>query len=162
VEYSIEVENVGPVSLNLGPSGATGYGIRDLLPLGFCFVDDSATFQGASLANPSTNIPQGSNLCPSSDIRQRLDWDFSESIPSGETRTLVYRTSALVSAGNYRSDLLANFTEFTDPAVYTWPTAMVMVRDSFIVDATVDGRAIVSIDVSMGGSSGSIVDFVIE
>lgn len=162
VEYSKEVENVGPVSLNLGPSGATGYGIRDLLPLGFCFVDDSATFQGASLANPSTNIPQGSNLCPSSDTRQRLDWDFSESIPSGETRTLVYRTSALVSAGNYRSDLLANFTEFTDPAVYTWPTAMVMVRDSFIVDATVDGRAIVSIDVSMGGSSGSIVDFVIE
>ena len=96
MEYSKEVENVGPVSLNLGPSGATGYGIRDLLPLGFCFVDDSATFQGASLANPSTNIPQGSNLCPSSDTRQRLDWDFSELISSGETMTLVYRTTALV------------------------------------------------------------------
>ena len=162
VEYSIEIENVGPVSLNLGPSGATGYGIRDLLPLGFCFVDDSATFQSASLANPSTNIPQGSNLCPSSDTRQRLDWDFSESIPSGETRTLIYRTAALVSAGNYWSDLLVNFTEFTDPSVYTWPSAVVMVRDSFTAEASVDGRAIVSFNVSMGGNSGSIVDFVIE
>ena len=86
---------------------------------------------------------------------------FSESIPSGEARTLVYRTTALVSAGNYWSDLLVNFSEFTDPAVYTWPTAVVMVRDSFTVDASVDGRAIVSFDVSMGGSSGGIVDFVI-
>ena len=150
------------MSLNLGPSGATGYGIRDLLPLGFCFVDDSATFQSASLANPSTNIPQGSNLCPSSDTRQRLDWDFSESIPSGETRPLIYRTAALVSAGNYWSDFLVNFTEFTDPSVYTWPSAVVMVRDSFTAEASVDGRAIVSFNVSMGGNSGSIVDFVIE
>lgn len=162
VEYSIEIENVGPVPLNLGPSGGTAYGIRDQLPLGFCFVDDSATYQGASLANPDTNIPQGSNLCPSSDTRQRLDWDFSESISSGETRTLVYRTTALVSAGNYWSDVLVNFTEFTNPAVYTWPTAVVMVRDSYTADATADGRTIVSFDVSMGGSSGGIVHFVIE
>ena len=162
VEYTINIDNVGAVSLNLGPSGVTGYGIRDLLPLGFCFVASSATYQGASLVDPVMNIPQGSNLCPSSDTRQRLDWDFSESIPSGEARTLVYRTTALVSAGNYWSDLLVNFTEFTDPAVYTWPTAVVMVRDSYTVDASVDGRAIVSFDVSMGGSSGGIVDFVLE
>ena len=57
---------------------------------------------------------------------------------------------------------MVNFAEFTDPAVYTWPTAVVMVRDSFTVDATVDGRAIVSFEVSMGGSSSGIVDFVIE
>ena len=33
VEYTIEIENVGPDPLNLGPSGATAFGIRDLLPL---------------------------------------------------------------------------------------------------------------------------------
>jgi len=33
VEYTIEIENVGPDTLNLGPSGATAFGIRDLLPL---------------------------------------------------------------------------------------------------------------------------------
>ena len=55
VEYTISIENVGAVPLNLGPSGATAYGIRDLLPLGFCFVDSSATYQGANLANPAWN-----------------------------------------------------------------------------------------------------------
>ena len=39
---------------------------------------------------------------------------------------------------------------------------VVMVRDSYTVDASVDGRAIGSFGVSMGGNSGSIVDFVIE
>ena len=162
VEYTITIGNIGPTTLNLGPSGSIGYGIRDLLPLGFCFVASSATYQGASLADPATNIPQGSNLCPSSDTRQRLDWDLAEQIPSGETRTLIYRTAALEPAGDYWSDLLVNFAEFTDPAVYTWPTAVVMVRDTFTADATLDGRAIVSFEVSMGASSGGIVDFVIE
>lgn len=162
VEYTIEIANVGPVVINLGPSGATTYGLRDLLPLGFCFVDGSATFQGVGLADPDTNIPQGSKLCPSSSDRQRLDWDFSEQIPSGETRTLVYRTTALVPAGDYWSDLLVNFAEFTTPSVYTWPTAVVIVRDSYTVSATADGRPVATFDVSMGGVSGGIDDFVLE
>ena len=165
VEYAIEIENVGPVVLNLGPSGATAFGLRDLLPLGFCFVDGSATFDGVGLANPDTNIPQGSKLCPSSTDRQRLDWDFSEQIPSGETRTLVYRTTALVPAGDYWSDLLVNFAEFSDPSVYVWPTAVVavvIVRDAYTVSATADGRPIATFDVSMGGDGGGIDDFVLE
>ena len=162
VEYTIKIDNIGAVPLNLGPSGATAYGIRDLLPLGFCFVESSATYQGASLADPARNIPQGSKLCPSLDTRQRLDWDLSDQIPSGETRTLVYRTAALAPAGEYWSDLLVNFAEFTDPPVYSWPTAVVMVRDTYVVSATVDGRTIATFDVSMGGSSGGIDDFVIE
>lgn len=162
VEYTITIENVGPTALTLGPSGARAYGIRDLLPLGFCFVESSATYQGAGLADPAWNIPQGSKLCPSSDTRQRLDWDFPKQIPGGETRTLVYRTTALAPAGDYWSDLLVNFTEFTDPPVYTWPTAVVMVRDTFVGSATADGRPIAIFDVSMGGSSGGVDDFVIE
>ena len=89
VEYTIEIENVGPDTLNLGPSAASAFGIRDLLPLEFCFVDGSATFHGTGIADPSLNIHQGANLCPSSSTRQRLDWDFSEQMASEEIRKLV-------------------------------------------------------------------------
>ena len=81
---------------------------------------------------------------------------------SGEIRKLVYRATALVPAGDYWSDLLVNFAEFTDPAIYTWPTAVVMVRDTFTVSATADGRVVATFDVSMGGDSGGIDDFVLE
>jgi uncharacterized repeat protein (TIGR01451 family) len=162
VEYTITIENVGPTVLNLGPAGGASYGLRDLLPLGFCFVDGSATYQGAGLSDPSMNIPLGPKVCPSSTDRQRLDWDFSEQIPSGETRTLVYQVTALVPAGDYWSDLLVNFSEFTSPPVYTWPTAVVIVRDTYVASATVDGRIIATFDISMGGSSGSIDDFVLN
>ena len=47
---------------------------------------------------------------------------------------------------------MVNFAEFTDPAIYIWPTAVVMVRDTFTVSATADGR----------GDSGGIDDFVLE
>ena len=49
VEYTIEIEDVGPDTLNLGPSGATAFGIRDLLPLEFCFLDWSVTFHGTGI-----------------------------------------------------------------------------------------------------------------
>ena len=81
---------------------------------------------------------------------------------SGELRKLVYRATALVPAGDYWSDLLVNFAEFTDPAIYTWPTAVVMVRDTFTVSATADVRVVATFDVSMGGDSGAIDDFVLE
>jgi len=57
---------------------------------------------------------------------------------------------------------LVNFAEFTDPAIYTWPTTVVMVRDIFTVSATADGRVVATFDVSMGCDSGEIDDFVLE
>ena len=55
-----------------------------------------------------------------------------------------------------------NFAKFTDPAIYTWPTAVVMVRDTFTVNSTADGRVVATFDVFMGGDSGGIDDFVLE
>ena len=55
-----------------------------------------------------------------------------------------------------------DFSEFTDPAIYTWPTAVVMVRDTFTVSATADGRVVATFDVPIGGDSGGIDDFVLE
>ena len=81
---------------------------------------------------------------------------------SGELRKTVYRATALVPAGDYLNDLLVNFAEFTDPAIYIWPTAVVMVRDIFTVSVKADGRVIATFDVSMGGASGGIDDFVLE
>ena len=81
---------------------------------------------------------------------------------SEQLRKLVYRATALVPAGDYWSDLLVNFAEFTDPVIYTWPTAVVMVPDTFIVSAKADGRVVATFDVSMCGNSGGIDDFVLE
>ena len=81
---------------------------------------------------------------------------------SGELRKLFFRATGLVPAGDYWSDLLVNFSEFTNPAIYTWPTAVVMVRDTFTVSATADVRVVATFDVSMGGDSGGIDDFVLE
>ena len=55
-----------------------------------------------------------------------------------------------------------NSAKFTNPAIYTWPTAVVMVRDTFTVSATADGRVVATFDVSMGGDSGGIDDFMLE
>ena len=162
VEYTITMENVGAVPLNLGPSGATSYGMRDLLPLGFCYAASSATYQGLSQVDPQLNIPGGNKLCPDPDTRQQLDWDFADQIPSGETRTLTYTASAVAPEGDYWSDLLVNFSEFSDPPTYTWPTAAIVVRDHFDVVATLDGRSIVNFDLSVGPGSGSIDGYVID
>ena len=162
VEYTITVNNVGAVTLNLGPRGATEYGIRDLLPLQFCYLESSAVYQGANLPDPVRNIPQGSKTCPDSSTRQQLDWDFDDAIPSGDTRVLTYQATALVGAGDYWSDLLVNFAEFTNPPIYTWPTAPVVVRDKYTVNATIDGRIIADFEVSVGDGSGEIEDYIID
>ena len=81
---------------------------------------------------------------------------------TGELKKLAYRATALVPAGDYWSDLLVNFSEFTNPAIYTWPTTVVMIRDTFTVSATADGRVAATFDMSMGGDSGGINNFVLE
>ncbi|MCI0794178.1 MAG: DUF11 domain-containing protein [Chloroflexi bacterium] len=162
VEYTITMENLGAIPLNLGPSGPTSYGMRDLLPLGFCYVASSATYQAVSLDDPQVNIPGGNTLCPDSDTRQQLDWDFTGQILSGEIRTLTYTASAVTTAGAYWSDLLVNFSEFSGPPTYTWPTAAIIVRDHFDVVATLDGKSIVNFDLSVGSGSGTIDGYVID
>jgi len=161
VEYTITIENVGSVPLNLGPDGSTRYGLRDLLPLDFCYVGSSTLYQGLNPGDPKTNIPKGSKLCPDPNTRQRLDWEFADEIPSGATRTMTYLAGATVSRGDYWSDLEAKFAEFSGPAIYTWPTAAILVRDEYEVSATLDGQTIGTFSVFLGISAGGIHDWEI-
>jgi hypothetical protein len=162
VEYTITIENVGAGSLSLGPYSNTAYGIRDLLPLEFCYLENSALYQGTNLPDPERNIPKGSKPCPVPDTRQQLDWSFADEIPSGETRTLTYRATATAPRGDYWSDLLVNMAQFAGPSIYSWPTAALLVRDMYKATATIDGQSIVTFNISVGTDSGTIQDYVIN
>ena len=68
---------------------------------------------------------------------------------------MTYTASAVAMAGAYWSDLLVNFSEFSGPPTYTWPTAAIIVRDHFDVVATLYGQSIVNFDLSVGSGAGS-------
>ena len=159
VEYTITIENIGAVPLTLGPGGGTNYGLRDLLPLGVCYVGPTLysdpTVSAADLV-PNTQIP--TNTCPNPDQRQRADWDFTNVIPSGETRTLTYTATGDIATGAYWSDLLVNFSGLAEAATYTWPTAGILVEDDYTASITLDGRSIGSCDVSQGSDGSASVD----
>jgi uncharacterized repeat protein (TIGR01451 family) len=150
IGYTIDIENIGT-----GALGMTR--VRDLLPLGFCFVTGSATLGGSPLADPDVNIPQGNKPCPDTDDRQRLTWDISDEIPSGSTQILVFSALATVKAGDYWSDLLVTFDEIPDD-VYTWPTALVTLRDAFKVEAQIgdSNEVIGNFQVWVGTDTGTI------
>ena len=155
IGYTITIENTGTGSRGIEE-------IRDLLPLGFCFVPGSATYDGGSIGDPETHM-RGNSGCPDDSIRQRLTWDdLVYHLPSGATKTLVFQSQATVSAGDYWSDLLLTFDQFDDqwgddPA-YTWPTALVTIRDTFKVEAQIgDSNEIIgNFQVWVGTDSGTI------
>ena len=150
IGYTIDIKNIGTGSLTMTR-------IRDLLPLGFCFVEDSATLDGNPHPNPSLNIPNGGTPCPDDETRQRVTWDLTDVIPSGGSRVLVFRALATVKAGDYWSDVLVTFDETVDDA-YTWPTAVVTLRDAFKVEAQIgDSNEVIGIfQVWVGTDTGTI------
>ena len=150
IGYTIDIKNIGTSSLTMTR-------IRDLLPLGFCFVEDSATLDGNSHPNPALNIPNGGTPCPDDETRQRVTWDLADVIPSGASRALVFRALATVKAGDYWSDVLVTFDETVDDA-YTWPTAVVTLRDAFKVEAQIgdSNEVIGTFQVWVGTDTGTI------
>ena len=171
-DYSLTVKNIGESTLKVGPKGQTKYGLRDLLPLGFCYqaptVYTGPTTQGPdpNVVPPKLNIPKGNKSCPDSDTRQQLDWDFSVDLVQGQTATLAYSATATVARGDYWSDLLVNFDDSQEfpEAMYTWPAAVVTVKDAFDFTVTLtNGTTIlVKIRVVVGNSSGTIAQFEIQ
>ncbi|MCH7712105.1 MAG: hypothetical protein IIC99_00645 [Chloroflexi bacterium] len=150
IGYTIDIENIGTAPLTVTR-------IRDLLPLGFCFVTGSAVLDGNPLADPVVNIPNNNTPCPDTEDRQRLTWDLSNQIASGASRVLVFRALATVKAGDYWSDLLVTFDENPDD-VYTWPTALVTLRDAFKVEAQIGdtNKVIGTFQVWVGTDTGII------
>ena len=172
VNYALTVRNIGEATLKLGPEGSTKYGLRDLLPLGFCYqaptVYTGPAVQGPdpNLVPPKLSIPKGNTTCPDPDTRQQLDWEFTVDLAQGTTATLNYSATAQVSRGEYWSDLLVNFddTQEFPEALYSWPSAVVTVKDAFDIQVTLsDGTTIiVKIRVVVGNSSGTIAQFEIQ
>ena len=155
IGYTIIIENTGS-----GSRGIEEY--RDLLPLGFCYVPGSAVYDGGSIGDPQTFM-NGNSLCPDDTVRQRLTWDdLMYTVPSGATKTLDFQAQATVTAGDYWSDLMMTFDQFDDEwgddPVYTWPTALVTIRDSFGAEVRIgdSGQVIGAFQVWVGSDSGTI------
>ena len=156
IGYTIEIKNVGTAPLTMDE-------IRDVLPLGFCFVDGSATLDGSPFPNPDVNIPNGGTSCPDDDTRQDAEWDTTEVISSGGSRTLVFSAEATVTAGDYWNDVLVDFDEITHD-VYTWPTALVAIRDAFSAEALIgdSSESIGDFEVWVGSESGTLGTWTIN
>ena len=155
IGYTITIENTGTGSRGIEE-------IRDLLPLGFCFVAGSAIYDGASIGDPAIHM-KGNTSCPDDSERQRITWDdLVYLLPSGAAKTLVFQAQATVTAGDYWSDLLLTFDQFDDEwgddPLYTWPTALVTLRDTFKVEAQIgdSNEVIGDFQVWVGTDSGTI------
>ncbi|MCI0801894.1 MAG: DUF11 domain-containing protein [Chloroflexi bacterium] len=148
VEFEIKLENIGTEDLDLAE-------LIDLLPTGFSFVSTSTS--GDIIDAPSSI--QFETLVD----REKIIWRFTPDVTlaSDTTQMLKYTTLAVISRGNHRSDLIMDFAggTFTRDK-YTWPTAMLGVRDVFTVSATSDddGKVVVTQHVLVANQSG-IVDF---
>ena len=172
VDHALTVKNIGEATLELGPTSQTKYGLRDLLPLGFCdqvpTVYTGPVVQGPdpNVIPPKLNIVKGNKSCPDTDTRQHLDWEFSVDLEQGEPATLAYSAIAKVSRGDFWSDLLVNFEDAQEfpEAMYSWPSAVVTVKDAFDFIVTLfDGTTIiVKIRAPVGNSSGTIAQFEIQ
>ncbi len=93
--------------------------------------------------------------------RQRVTWKFNPDVQeaSGTAKTLTFSTTAIVTNGNYWSDLLVDFGggSFSEDR-YSWPTALVSVKDVYDVTATDDeGNAqVIALQVWIGDLNGVI------
>ncbi|MBO19210.1 MAG: hypothetical protein CL732_01550 [Chloroflexi bacterium] len=146
IDYTITVDNIGVDDLTLA-------GYIDLLPVGFSYVSTSQTGDITEAPSQLHHVNQVD--------RQRITWNFSSDIPlpSGTAQTLEFTATATVTQGNYWSDLLVDFGGGSFPEDrYSWPTALVSVKDVHDVTAVdKNGNAIViALQVWIGDQNGVI------
>ena len=145
IDFTIKVDNIGSDALTIAE-------FIDLLPEGFSYLSVSGD-------GSITDVPFQLHQVPQVD-RQRVTWKFSPDVPLAPvtTETLKFKTTASVAQGNYWSDLLVDFGggSFSEDR-YTWPTALVSVKDVFDVTATDDGETLViSLQVWIANQDGII------
>ncbi|MCH7736338.1 MAG: DUF11 domain-containing protein [Chloroflexi bacterium] len=132
INFEIKLENIGTDDLEITE-------LIDLLPTGFNFgiMDFSGDITEAPWKVQTKN----------SVSRDEVTWRFNPDILllSGTSQTVRFSTTANLTRGDYRSDVLADFAGGTFPRdKYTWPTALIEVRDVFTVSASDDGGDSVS------------------
>ena len=78
---------------------------------------------------------------------------------SGTSKTLKFSTTASITRGNYWSDLLVDFGggSFAEDR-YTWPTALIAVKDVYTVAAIDDegNNQVIALQVWVGDENGVI------
>lgn len=152
VDYTLEVENIGTADLVLA-------GFIDLLPVGFNF---QKIIPGGDIADAPFNLHHVSTL-----DRQRVTWKFNPNIPiaPGTKQTLKFKAKANVGQGVYWVDLLADFETGTfDEKAYTWPTAVVSIKDVYDVTAVDSEGNVILLDlqVQVQGPDGLIASWNIN
>jgi len=149
--YTVTIQNIGTDQLTVKE-------IEDLLPEGFTYV--AGTTSGAASFNPKEHWENTAN-------RYSLTWDFKPdlAIPSGGTETVTFNATASVARGDYWSDTLVQLggSGFSVP-MYTWPTAVVTVRDAYNLTATSsDGQTtFIKIRVIIGSENGAVLQWDIS
>lgn len=149
VQYDINVENIGDVDLTVSE-------FVDLLPVGYAYfsVEPIGTITEAPF-----NLHYNSQL-----DRQQVTWNFNPQVVvlPGETQTLTFNAIGTAPMGTYWADLLVGFANGTFPEkVYTWPTAVVSVKDVYrviAVDAS-GNEIVVGIQVWIEGENGVIANW---
>jgi len=93
--------------------------------------------------------------------RERVTWNFypDVSIAAGTAKTLSFSAIAVITQGNYWSDVLFDFAGGDFPEdVYTWPTALISVINVFDVQAVDDegNETVINLQVWVGDQNGVI------
>ena len=146
IDFAIKAENIGTADLSI-------HEYKDLLPEGFSYLSTSPS---GDITNIPDEVKQASGV-----NRQWVTWQFSPDIPitAGTSKTLIFTTIATINQGNYWSDLLADINGgLLSQDRYSWPTALVSVKDVYDVTATDDeGNAqVIALQVWIGDLNGVI------
>ena len=145
VDFEIKLDNIGTEDIELAE-------LIDLMPTGFFFVSTSAS---GDITDSPWKVQHENSV-----DREKITWRFTPDVTlvSDTTQTLRYTATAAISRGNHRSDLLMDFAGGTFPQDrYTWPTAMLGIRDVFTVSATEDdGNSVVTQRLLVAGQSGLV------
>ena len=118
---------------------------------------------GSDITDAPSNLHYVSTL-----DRQRVTWKFNSSpivIAAGTTKTLKFKADGTNGQGNYWVDLLADFQQGSfHEKVYTWPTALVAIKDTYLVTGTdANGNEfIIALQVEVQGEDGLIAKWNIN
>ncbi|MCH7842050.1 MAG: DUF11 domain-containing protein, partial [Chloroflexi bacterium] len=152
IDFTIKIDNIGADDLTLKE-------FIDLLPTGFSYV---STDPSGDITDVPDQLHQESQV-----DRQRITWKFNPNIAlaSGTSKTLIFSTTATITKGDYWSDLLVDFGggSFSEDR-YSWPTALVSVRDVYNVTVTDDegNNLVITAQVWIGDENGVVNTWNLE
>ena len=151
-DYRVTLTNIGSDELEVKE-------FIDLLPEGFSYV---STSQSGDITETPHNVHHNSQV-----NRQRVTWKFDDEIEldPGETQSLIFTTTASIPRGDYWSDLLVDFDGGTFPEDrYTWPTALISIRDVWSMTATDDdgNQQVIDAEVWFGGVDGAVHSWTLD